>query len=67
VRDAVEVVDRAVERIDVPPQTAAAYCRGSLLGDDRVIRASCAQVSNDRVLGTLVGIGDEIGGAGLRA
>src|SRR6266545_2822995 len=67
VRNPVEVVHCAVERIDVPGATRAAALERALLRDDRVLREGPADRGHDRQLGLPIGVGHEIGEARFRA
>ena len=66
-RIAVEVVDRAVERVDDPADPAAAASFAAFLGDQRVLGPLPPDALDDRAFGGVVRIRDEVGRAGLRA
>ena len=65
-RHAIEVIGRAVERIDVPRPARPAGHRVALLGHDRVIRECGADASDHETIGVTVGVGDEVRQRGLR-
>src|SRR5437016_3747599 len=65
-RDPVEVVDRAVERIDEPADAARPPRAGSFLCDDRVVGSLPPDGRDNRFFGLLVGLRHEIGRARLR-
>jgi hypothetical protein len=67
VRIAVQIADRAVERIEDPAPAALAPLAGALLGEQRVVRPPGGQEVPDQLLGVAVGVRDEVGGRGLRA
>ena len=60
-RDAVEEVDGAVERIDDPFEAARAHGSRALLAEQAVARPLAAQEADDQRLGVAVGIRDRIG------
>src|SRR3954447_9366002 len=60
-RNAVEEVDGAVERVDDPAEPARAYRAGTLLAQHAVARALLAQEPRDQRLGVAIGVRDRIG------
>ena len=65
-REAVEEVDRAVERVDDPAPAAGGLGARALLGHQPVIGRSRASSSRIVPLGLPIGVGDEVGRRGLR-
>ena len=65
-RNAEEVVDRPVEGIDVPADAARAAGARPFFGNEGIIRPTGANRRDDRALGTLVSLRNEIGRARLR-
>jgi hypothetical protein len=61
-RKAVDEVGRAVQRIDDPCVLGVPH-RAGLLGEHRVIRVGLQQRVDDRALGGMVDLGDEVGAA----
>src|SRR5204863_9810828 len=64
---AVEVVGRAVERVDVPLHARCARDGGALLADHAVVRASGLDAADDQCLRRPVDLGDHVGRARLDA
>src|SRR6266511_913111 len=64
-RDPVEVVDRAVERIDEPPATRATRRATAFLGHDLVVGIRRADRLDDEALRRTVGVADLVGRAAL--
>src|SRR5690606_11877893 len=66
VRDAVEVVDGAVDRVDEPRDAARAPACTALLAEDRILRARRLDPSADELLDLAVGRGHDVDDARLR-
>ena len=64
-RVAVDVVGRAVERVDHPADAARALARGALLTEQAVVRPRGQDALHDQPLGLAVDLAHGIGGGGL--
>jgi hypothetical protein len=65
-RQPVEVVDGAVDRVDDPHDAGGAVGGGALLPQEPVVRASGADAVDEQLLAGPVGLGDDVGGGRLR-
>ncbi len=65
-RETVEIVRRAVDRIDQPANARCSRDNSAFLTDDGVVRPARVDASDDQTLGSAVHIGDHVGARRLR-